>query len=117
MQQLAEQLQKLIARFAPDRAGIEKLFFSSNVRTAMAVAEARGVVMLTLHAAGLAVEEFTPQQVKMSVTGYGKADKKQVEKIVCAILKLSPAPKPDDAVDALAVALTCQSRTIVSREK
>lgn len=108
--ELSRKLKKLLKKYSPNRAAVEKLFFSQNVKTAMHVSEARGVILLALQEAGIPISEWTPQQIKQHVTGYGAADKKQVEKIVCAILKLKQAPKFDDATDALAVALTAQNK-------
>jgi len=92
----------------PDLASVEKLFFSANVKTAMRVSEARGVILTELELAKIPTSEWTPQQIKQHVTGYGKADKRQIQKLVCAILKLETVPTPDDATDALAAALTAQ---------
>ncbi|MGE5561220.1 MAG: crossover junction endodeoxyribonuclease RuvC [Chloroflexota bacterium] len=95
----------LIAAHRPDLLAIEELFFNRNVTTAIAVGQARGVVLLAAALAGLEVVEFTPPQVKQGVCGYGRADKKQVQSMVRAILGLREIPKPDDAADALAVAI------------
>lgn len=102
---VAKGLEQLIAKWRPDQVAIEKLFFSKNVRTAMQVAEARGVIRVTLEANRLAVSEFSPQEVKMSVCGVGSADKRQVQDMVKRLLGLETIPKPDDAADALALAL------------
>jgi crossover junction endodeoxyribonuclease RuvC len=107
--ELSLKLGKIIARFKPNRAAVEKLFFSANVKTAMSVSEARGCILLTLQRSGIPISEWTPQQIKYHVTGYGSADKQQVQKIVCAILHIATPPKFDDAADALAVALTAQN--------
>lgn len=98
-------LQKIIQEFQPEAAAIEELFFSRNVRTAMAVSQARGVTLLALADAGLPIVEYTPMQVKQAVTGYGNADKRQVQKMVQLLLNLSEIPRPDDAADAVAVAI------------
>ena len=92
---------------------VEKLFFARNVTTAMSVASARGVAMLTGRKARLPIAEYTPMQIKQTLTGYGKADKKQVQEMVRLHLNLQQAPKPDDAADALAAAITHQ---MMSRE-
>jgi crossover junction endodeoxyribonuclease RuvC len=105
LQQIYDQLKLIIARFKPDFFVIEELFFNVNVRTALAVGQARGVCMLVAADAGLAVDEYTPLQVKQSVVGYGRADKAQVQQMVKAILNLKDIPKPDDAADALALAI------------
>lgn len=109
---LHADLAELIAHHKPDRAGLEKLFFTSNVTTAMAVSEARGVIILTLQQAGIELMEFTPTQIKQSTTGYGQAKKAQMQAMVQKILRLETIPKPDDAADALAIALAAaHSRT------
>ena len=104
--QLYEQINAIIARFHPDSAAVEKLFFARNVTTAIAVGQARGVVMLALAQAGLEIGEYTPNEVKLAVTGYGSADKRQVQEMVKVLLSLEKIPKPDDAADALAIAIT-----------
>ena len=85
---------------------VEKLFFAQNVTTAMSVSHARGVVMLTGKIAGLEIAEYTPLQIKMALTGYGRADKKQIQEMVRVILGLKDVPQPDDCADALAAAIT-----------
>lgn len=98
-------LTALIAKHRPDAASIERLFFANNQKTAMSVSEMRGVLLLTLAKHGLPVSEFTPLQVKQAVCNYGKADKEQVQKMVRMILKLPGKITPDDAADALAIAI------------
>ncbi len=105
MQSLHEQLSAVIALHGPTTAAVEKLFFQKNVRTAMAVGQARGVALLALSEGGLAIGEYSPLEVKQAVTGYGGADKRQVQQMVRAILELEAIPRPDDAADALAVAI------------
>jgi len=100
-----QELKELIALHGPDTAAVEKLFFQRNVSTAMSVGQARGVALLALAEAGVSVGEYTPRDVKLAVAGYGGADKPQVQQMVRAILNLSEVPKPDDAADALAVAI------------
>jgi crossover junction endodeoxyribonuclease RuvC len=85
---------------------VEKLFFARNVTTAMTVSQARGVVLLTAMQNQLAIHEFTPMQIKQAITGYGRADKKQMQEMVRVLLGLKEIPKPDDAADALAAAIT-----------
>ncbi len=102
---LHSQLDKIIKKYQPDFAAIEQLFFNKNVRTALIVGQARGVALLTLRQNKLAVFDFTPSQVKQSVAAYGQASKTQVQKMVKLILNMAELPKPDDAADALAVAL------------
>jgi crossover junction endodeoxyribonuclease RuvC len=102
---LEKELTEIIAKHQPDIAGVEDLFFSNNAKTAMAVSQARGVVLLTLEKHHLTIKEFTPPQVKQGITGYGKADKKQIQQMTKTILGLPEIPKPDDAADALAIAI------------
>jgi crossover junction endodeoxyribonuclease RuvC len=101
-----EDLQVLVAKHQPQEVAVEKLFFSTNVTTAMTVGEARGVTLLALQQAHVPIYEYTPLQVKQGITGYGKATKKQVQEMVKNRLKLNTIPRPDDAADALAIALT-----------
>jgi len=102
---LQKDLDVLIRKFKPETAGVEKLYFEKNVKTAMAVSQARGVVLLALQKNKVAIQEFTPLQVKSIVCGYGKADKKQVQFMVQKTFGLKHLPKPDDAADALGIAL------------
>jgi crossover junction endodeoxyribonuclease RuvC len=101
-----EELTDLIAQNKPAMMSVEKLFFARNVTTAMTVAQARGVVLLCGQQAGLPIHEYTPMQIKQATTGYGKADKKQMQEMVRVLLQLKEIPKPDDAADALAAAIT-----------
>lgn len=116
---LAEQLRALIAELQPQAAAFEELFFSKNVRTAMAVGQARGVALLCAVEAKAEVHEYTPSQVKLSVTGFGGATKGQMLKMVQSVLATRELPRSDDAVDALAVAIchhhSGRLRTIMSR--
>lgn len=100
-----QKLDVLIERTTPNVVGVETLFFSKNVKTALAVGEARGVILLTVAQHGLPITELSPQQIKLAVTGYGSAEKKQVQKMVASILGLAKPPQPDDAADALALAI------------
>lgn len=102
---LFHELTQLIALHRPDAAAVEKLFFQRNVSTAMTVGQARGVAILALAEAKVPVGEYTPREVKQAVAGYGGADKPQMQQMVRAILNLNEVPKPDDAADALAVAI------------
>ncbi|MDD5340918.1 MAG: crossover junction endodeoxyribonuclease RuvC [Patescibacteria group bacterium] len=102
-------LNDLIKKYHPSSMAVEQLFFCKNVKTALLVGQARGVILLTARLNKLPLYEFTPLQVKQAVCGYGKADKRQVQEMVKALLKLNKIPKPDDAADALAIALTCQN--------
>ena len=106
LQTIYEELTDIIAHNKPAEMAVEKLFFSQNVTTAMSVAQARGVVLLCGMQAGLKISEYTPQQIKQALTGYGKAEKKQIQEMVKIILKLKLVPKPDDCADALAAAIT-----------
>ena len=103
---LYDELRGIISEYRPQIAAVEKLFFSKNVTTALAVGQARGVVMLCLEQAGIEAFEYTPNEVKQAVAGYGSAQKKQVQEMVRALLALESIPKPDDAADALAIAIT-----------
>lgn len=105
-----ESLMELFGKVKPDLVAVEKLFFAKNITTAMSVAEARGVVLLAAASSRIKVVEATPLQVKQAITGYGKADKKQMQQMVKTILGLSEVPKPDDAADALAIAITSSSK-------
>jgi len=105
-----KKLKTIIKKFKPRYSAVEQLFFFKNAKTAISVGHARGVILLTLKNAKIPVFEFTPLQVKQSVTGYGKAEKKQVQKMVQTILKMEKLPKSDDAADALAVALCAERR-------
>jgi crossover junction endodeoxyribonuclease RuvC len=106
LEEIFDGLTTIIEETKPDAMSIEKLFFSQNVTTAISVAQARGVAMLTGRKARLPIAEYTPQQIKQTLTGYGKADKKQVQEMVRVHLALSEVPKPDDCADALAAAIT-----------
>lgn len=101
-----EELTDIIVQNKPTVMSVEKLFFSRNVTTAMTVSQARGVVLLCGMQAGMTIHEYTPMQIKQAVTGYGKADKKQMQEMVRVLLRLKEIPKPDDAADALAAAIT-----------
>lgn len=104
---LYEQLKELLLLHHPNFAGMEKLFFAKNITTAITVGQARGIMLLTLAQAGIPVFEFSPPEIKQAVTGYGGAEKHQMQLMVQSILGLSDLPRPDDAADALAVAI-CQ---------
>jgi len=107
---LHDAVAALIARHRPDALAVEQLFFARNVTNALAVGQARGVVLLAAAKAGIEVAEYTPSEVKQAVAGYGKADKTQMGEMVRIILGLDRVPRPDDAADALAVAL-CHAQT------
>ena len=106
LEEIFDGLSGIVAETKPDVMSIEKLFFARNVTTAISVAHARGVAMLVGRKAKLPIAEYTPLQIKQTVTGYGKADKKQMQEMVRLQLGLKEMPKPDDAADALAAAIT-----------
>lgn len=101
-----DELTEIVKQNKPDVMAVEKLFFAQNVTTAMSVSQARGAVLLCGEENELEIFEYTPLQIKQSITGYGRADKKQIQEMVRIILKLEAVPKPDDCADALACALT-----------
>jgi len=103
--ELQKKLENILNRHSPRLAGVEKLFFAKNLKTAIGVSEARGVILLTLQKYKAQIFEFSPREVKRAVTGDGAADKKQVAKMTKLILRLNEEPKPDDAADALAIAI------------
>ncbi|HEU4914346.1 MAG TPA: crossover junction endodeoxyribonuclease RuvC [Candidatus Saccharimonadales bacterium] len=106
LETIFNELTDIITSSKPDVMSVEKLFFARNVTTAMTVAQARGVVLLCGRQAGLPIFEYTPMQIKQATTGYGKADKKQIQEMVRVLLGLIEVPKPDDCADALAAAIT-----------
>lgn len=110
LQTIYDELTGIIKQTKPDEMAVEKLFFAQNVTTAMTVAQARGVVLLAAMQANLKIAEYTPLQIKQAITGYGKADKKQIQEMVRVLLGLKEVPKPDDAADAIAAAI-CHSMT------
>lgn len=105
LQHIYAELTALLARYQPTDAVVEKLFFNQNVRTALSVGQARGVALLAAAHAGIAIHEYTPLQIKQAVAGYGRADKVQIQQMVKLLLRLEAIPQPDDAADALAVAI------------
>ena len=111
--QIQEDLETLIRDFSPEVMAIEELFFNTNVTTAIGVAQARGVILATAARLGVHIFEYSPSQVKIAVVGYGKAEKRQVMDMTKRILGLSAVPKPDDAADAVAIAL-CHARSRTS---
>jgi crossover junction endodeoxyribonuclease RuvC len=108
LMRLYDELRQLVREFQPDEAAIEELFFGKNVNTAITVGQARGVALLALAQAGLSIGEYKPSVVKQAVAGYGGADKRQMQEMVKITLKLDKIPKPDDAADAVAIAI-CHS--------
>lgn len=105
LQMIFEAINDLLSIHRPDTAGVEEVFFGRNITTAISVGQARGVLLLALANAGLSIGEYSPPRVKEAVTGYGKADKHQVQLMVRNLLDLQETPRPDDAADALAVAI------------
>lgn len=103
------EMQDLLATYRPDRAAVEQVFFRKNVSTALSVGHARGVVLLTLAQAGIPIAEFKPTEVKQAITGYGGADKRQMQEMVRLLLGMEEIPRPDDAADALAIAICCHN--------
>jgi len=111
--QISEDMEQLIRQFKPDEMAVEELFFSKNITTGIAVAHGRGVILLAAEKLGVPVFEYTPMQVKQAVVGYGAAQKRQVMLMTQRLLGMKEVPKPDDAADALAIAI-CHSRSATS---
>ncbi len=116
LEEIQIELNSIIHKYNPTHSAVEDLFFYKNVQTAIQVGQARGVILLTLRQAGLPVDEYTPLQVKQSITGYGRAEKGQIQKLIQMHLQMKDKIKQDDAADALAVALTC-GFSLVFKEK
>ena len=112
--QIGSDMEELIGKLRPDVISIEELFFNTNITTGIAVAHGRGVILYAAEKCGIPLYEYTPGQVKLAVTGYGKAEKRQVMDMTKRLLKLAKTPRPDDAADALALAL-CHARSSTSR--
>ena len=112
--QIGTDMENLISQLKPDVISIEELFFNTNITTGIAVAHGRGVILYAAEKCGIPLYEYTPSQVKLAVTGYGKAEKRQVMEMTKRLLKLKSVPRPDDAADALALAL-CHARSFTSR--
>ena len=111
--QISRDMEQLLETFKPDEMAVEELFFTKNITTGLAVAHGRGVILLAAEKAGIPVFEYTPMQVKQGVVGYGKAEKKQVMLMTQRLLNMKDIPRPDDAADALAIAI-CHSRAATS---
>ena len=111
--QISRDMEELLGAFHPDEAAVEELFFSKNISTGIAVAHGRGVILLELERAGIPVYEYTPMQVKQAVAGYGGAEKRQVMLMTQRLLRMGEIPRPDDAADALAIAI-CHGRSATS---
>ena len=112
--QISTDMEDLIGQLKPDVISIEELFFNTNITTGIAVAHGRGVILYAAEKCGIPLYEYTPSQVKLAVTGYGKAEKRQVMDMTKRLLKLKAVPRPDDAADALALAL-CHARSFTSQ--
>ena len=112
--QISTDMEDLIGQLKPDVISIEELFFNTNITTGIAVAHGRGVILCAAEKCGIPLYEYTPSQVKLAVTGYGKAEKRQVMDMTKRLLKLKTVPRPDDAADALALAI-CHARSFTSR--
>lgn len=113
LSRIQDDMEELLRLFQPDEIAIEELFFSKNITTGIAVAHARGVILCTAEKQGIPIYEYTPMQVKQAVVGYGLAEKKQVMDMTRRLLKLKAVPRPDDAADALAIAI-CHARSATS---
>lgn len=111
LKKINNELNKLIKKYKPKVLAVENVYFFKNLKTAMPVSQAKGVVLLTAAKKNIPVYEFTPLQVKMAVVGYGKAEKNQVQQMVKILLHLKKIPQPDDAADALAIAICCAHST------
>lgn len=116
LQRLRDSLSEILELHQPESGAVEKLFFQRNVSTALSVGQARGVVMLAMADAHIQVEEYTPHEIKQAVVGYGGAGKRQVQEMVRTLLQLDDVPRPDDAADALAVAI-CHAHSRQSRQR
>lgn len=114
LNRIYDDLSELISTFSPDAMAVEELFFNTNITTGISVAHGRGIILLAGHKSGIHIAEYTPLQVKQAVVGYGRAEKKQIIDMVRRLLNMKAAPKPDDAADALAIAL-CHARSATSR--
>lgn len=112
--QIDRDMEELIGKLKPDVMAVEELFFNTNLTTGIAVAHGRGVILCAAERCGVPLHEYTPGQVKLAVTGYGKAEKRQVMDMTKRLLRLKAVPRPDDAADALALAL-CHARSFTSR--
>lgn len=107
LKKINSELNKLIKRYRPAFLAVENIYFFKNLKTAMPVSQAKGVILLTAAKKKIPVYEFTPLQIKMMITGFGKAEKKQIQRMIKVLLNLKEVPRPDDAADALAIAVCC----------
>ncbi|MFH1838146.1 MAG: crossover junction endodeoxyribonuclease RuvC [Candidatus Kuenenbacteria bacterium] len=116
LEKIHQELKKIIKKYKPDKIAVEELFFAKNAKTALKVGEARGVILLTIRQNKIPFFEFTPLQVKQAITSYGRASKQQIQKMIKIILNLKEIPSPDDAADALAIAITCAQTKEMNNE-
>ncbi len=116
LKQISNELNRLIERHKPNALAVESLYFFKNLKTAIPVSQAKGVILLTAAKKKIPAYEFTPLQAKVAITGYGRAEKKQMQKTIQILLKLKEIPRPDDAADALAIAI-CGARYIEGRAR
>ena len=114
---VATAMRDVLARYQPEAVAVEQLFFGKNARTALAVGQARGVILLVAAERGLPVYEYTPAELKSAVVGYARADKYQVQTMTCQLLRLAEIPRPPDAADALACAITCLLHVETTRRR
>ena len=114
--QISNDLQEIIDKWKPEKAAVEKLFFQKNIKTAISVAEARGVILQKLNEENIETSEYTPLEIKSSLCGYGKADKKMVQHMVKLVLNLTVIPEPDDAADAMAAAICLANNSILDKQ-
>jgi crossover junction endodeoxyribonuclease RuvC len=114
---LSKELQKIIKRYEPDFMGVEKVFFTKNQKTASMVSEALGMILTTAGLENIPVEQMSPPEIKMAITGYGAAEKRQVQKMIQLILKMEKLPKYDDEADAIAIALAFSARLSTLKNK
>jgi len=105
LKETADDIEKIIRKYKPQEAAVEDIFFFKNAKTAVKVSQSRGAVLLTLEKLKVSISEYTPLQIKQALTGYGRAEKKQIQLMVKNVLKLKDIPRPDDAADAIAIAI------------
>ena len=113
LKRIKEDIQEYLHKYKPDAVAIEELFFNNNAKTAILVAQARGVLVAEVAAAGIPIYEYTPLQIKQAVTGYGRAEKGQIQQMVKMLMHMTEIPKPDDAADAIAIAI-CHSQWLLT---
>ncbi len=116
LNQIAEDLKEILEKWKPEHASVEKVYFKKNIKTAIDVAQARGVLIQKLTESGVSFNEYTPMEIKMAICGYGKADKQMVQQMIKTILNLKKEPKSDDAADAIAAAV-CLANSISLKER